>query len=122
MTYNGPCKYQSVDFFAFQTNAWVGRFYSYTPDPGHEAFSFSWQQEYFYAFFYTFLCIPQIINKIQLESATGIILVVSLLPQNLGLLDFWEFLQVSHYCYQNLILSNIFHAGLEIHQTFPIFD
>ena len=55
MTYNGPCKYQSVDFFAFQTNAGVGRFYSYTPDSGHEAFSFSWQQEHFVLFLYIFM-------------------------------------------------------------------
>ena len=47
----------------------------YSPNPeacGDDAFSFSWQQEHFYAF-PPFSCIPQVINKIELESATGIL-------------------------------------------------
>ena len=43
---------------------------------GHDAFSFSRQEKHFYTF-PQFSCIPQVVNKIELESATGI-LVVSL--------------------------------------------
>ena len=67
----------TIDTFASQINAKVGRFYSYTRDPeacGHDAFTFSWQQEHFYAFV-LFSCIPQVINKIELESATVILVV-----------------------------------------------
>ena len=49
----------------------------YTPDPeacSHDAFSFSWQQEHFHAF-PQFSCIPQVIHKVELESATGILVV-----------------------------------------------
>ena len=48
----------TIDIFASQINAKVGRFYSYTPDPeacGHDTFTFSWQQEHFYAFAPIFL-------------------------------------------------------------------
>ena len=68
----------TIDLFASRINAKVGRFYSYSPDPeacGHDAFSFSWQQEHFYAF-PPLSCIPQVINKIELESATGILVVL----------------------------------------------
>ena len=40
----------------------------------HNDFSFSWQQKHFYAF-PPFSCIEQVINKIELESATGILAV-----------------------------------------------
>ena len=66
-----------IDLFASRINAKVGRFYSSTLDPeacGHDAFSFSWQQEHFYTFS-PFSCIPQVINKIELESGTGILVV-----------------------------------------------
>ena len=66
-----------IDLFASRINAKVGRFYSYTLDPeacGHDTFSFSWQQEHFYTFS-PFSCIPQVINKIELESGTGILVV-----------------------------------------------
>ena len=67
----------TIDLFASRINARVGHFSSYTPDPeacDHDTFSFSWQQEYFYAF-PPFSCIPQVIIKIELESATGILVV-----------------------------------------------
>ena len=66
----------TIDLFASQINVKVGYFYSYTPDPeacGHD-FSFSWQEEHFYAF-PPFCCIPQVINKIELESGTGTLVV-----------------------------------------------
>ena len=69
----------TTDLFALQINARVGRFCSYTPDPEaccHDNFSFLWQQEHFYAF-PPFSYLPQVKNKIELQSATGI-LVVSL--------------------------------------------
>ena len=67
----------TIDLFTSRINARVWRFYSYIPDPetcGHDNFLFSWQQEHFYAFS-SFSCIPQVINKIELESATGILVV-----------------------------------------------
>ena len=67
----------TIDFFASRINARAGRFYSYTPDPeacGHDVFSFSWQQEDFYAF-PSFSCIPQVINKRELENRIGIFVV-----------------------------------------------
>ena len=67
----------TTDLFTSRINARVWRFYSYIPDPetcGHDNFLFSWQQEHFYAF-PSFFCIPQVINKIELESATGILVV-----------------------------------------------
>ena len=79
----------TINLFATRINARVRHFYSYTPDPeacGHDAISFSWQQEHFYAFL-SFSCIPQVINKIELESATGI-LVVPLYHTTLVYYDF----------------------------------
>ena len=67
----------TTDLFTSRINARVWRFYSYIPDPetcGHDNFLFSWQQEHFYAF-PSFFCVPQVINKIELESATGILVV-----------------------------------------------
>ena len=67
----------TIDLFASRINAKVGRFYSYNPHAeacGHDTFTFSWQQEHSYAFA-PFSCIPQVINKIELESATGILAV-----------------------------------------------
>ena len=66
-----------IDLFASRINAKFGRFYSDNPDPeawGHDPFPFSWQQEHFYVF-PPFSCIPQVINKMELESATGILVV-----------------------------------------------
>ena len=67
----------TIDLFASRINAKVGRFYSYNPHAeacGHDTFTFLWQQEHSYAFA-PFSCIPQVINKIELESATGILAV-----------------------------------------------
>ena len=64
----------TIGLFASRINARAGCFYSDTPEPeacSHDAFSFSWQQEHIYAFL-PFSCIPQVINKIELESATDI--------------------------------------------------
>ena len=71
------CGPVTIYLFASRINAKVGRFYSYTPDPeacGHDVFTFSWQQGHFHAFA-PFSCIPQVINKLELESATGILVV-----------------------------------------------
>ena len=67
----------TIDLFASRINATIGRFYSYTPDPeacGHDVFSFSWQHELYYAF-PSFSCISQVINKIELESGAGFLIV-----------------------------------------------
>ena len=62
----------TIDLFSSRINEKVGRFYSYTPDPeacGH----FHGSRNIFMHF--PFSCIPQVINKIELESATGILVV-----------------------------------------------
>ena len=67
----------TIDLFASRINAKVKRFYSHNPDPeacDHDSFPFSWQQKHFHVF-PPFSCIPQVINKIELESATGILVV-----------------------------------------------
>ena len=67
----------TIDLFASRINAKVECYYSYTPDPeayGIDAFSHSWQQDHFYAF-PPFSCIAQVINKIELDNATGILIV-----------------------------------------------
>ena len=86
----------------------------------HNDFSFSWQQKHFHAF-PPFSCIEQVINKIELESATGI-LAVPLFTTQPWFTRLLRIFQMKHYCYQNLILAYIFHTGSEIRQTFPIFD
>ena len=66
----------TIYLFSSQISARVGR-YSYTPDLkacGQNAFYFSWQLEDFHAF-RPFSCIPQVINQIELESATDILVI-----------------------------------------------
>ena len=66
-----------IDLFTSHINNQLPRFAAFRPDPEAElidAFTTSWADLKFYAF-PPFICIPRIIQKINLEGATGILIV-----------------------------------------------
>ena len=67
----------SIDLFATRLNTQMNRYVSYRPDPDAvaiDAFSISWKDLNFYAF-PPFSVIPLVLNKVQQEKGTGIIVV-----------------------------------------------
>ena len=66
-----------VDLFASRLNKQLPVFYSFRPDPeasSIDAFSTDWGDLYFYAF-PPFICVGRALQKIQMDKATGIIVV-----------------------------------------------
>lgn len=68
-----PC----IDLFASRLNSQFPRYVAYRPDPqatAIDAFSFSWKDMNFYAF-PPFSVIPRVLQKVQLEQSTGVLVV-----------------------------------------------
>ena len=67
----------TIDLFASRLNAQLPRYMSFRPDPiavGIDAFSLCWKEETFYAFL-PFSIIAQVLQKVQQDQGTGILVV-----------------------------------------------
>ena len=67
----------TIDLFASRLNAQLPRYVSFRPDPiavGTDAFSLCWKEEIFYAFL-PFSIIAQVLQKVQQDQGTGILVV-----------------------------------------------
>ena len=84
-----PC----IDLFATRLNKKVGKYFSWKADPGTygvNAFDQCWNFKLMYAFA-PFSLIPKILQKIQLDKATAVIMIVPIWPtQSLGFPDSYK--------------------------------